>query len=265
MPERDGFANGTPAWVDLASADVDQARGFYETVFGWGYTENPTDQPEYSYYIAELGGRRTAGMMQLRPEMAEAGMPPVWSTYVSVDDADATVAKVVEAGGTVLSPVMAVMDTGRMAVFSDPTGAVVGIWEPGTHKGAELVNEHGALVWNELITADVDGAAAFYAAVFGWERHDMDMGENGTYTTFSLGGPENMIAGAMNPPMPEIPPHWALYFQVDDLEAVAQDATAAGANILNPPMKMAGVGTMALLSDPGGAVFALMQPEVQPD
>ena len=82
---------------------------------------------------------------------------------------------------------MDVMGLGTMAVFTDPTGAVFGIWQPGTFAGAELVNEHGAFGWNELDTRDPDAAKEFYGAVFGWAFEDQDMGEMGTYTVWKVG------------------------------------------------------------------------------
>jgi predicted enzyme related to lactoylglutathione lyase len=188
-------------------------------------------------------------------------MPPVWSTYVTVDDLDAVVGAVESAGGTVMQPAMDVMDAGRMAVFADPSGAVICAWQAGNHIGAEVVNEHGALTWTELMTPDPAAVAPFYSAVFGWSAQTAPM-PTGDYTVFHVeGGHENGIAGAMAPPMEGIPANWGVYFNVDDAAAAVSRAKQMGATVMMDATAMPGVGTLATLVDPQGAVFSLMSPE----
>ena len=109
------------------------------------------------------------------------GAPPIatWNTYIAVESADATAAKVRDAGGSVAMEPFDIMGAGRMAVFADPEGAVFCVWQAGEHKGARIVNEHGSVNFNGLETRDVEGAKAFYGAVFGW-------------TTLALGGGAEM-------------------------------------------------------------------------
>jgi len=129
------------------------------------------------------------------------------------------------------------------------------------HIGAEVVNEHGALSWNELITPDPAAVAPFYDAVFGWTTQTAPM-PSGEYTVFHVeGGNENGIAGAMPPPMPGMPAFWGVYFMVDDAAASVAKAQELGAQVVMPPTAMPGVGTLATLADPHGAVFSLMTPE----
>ena len=259
MPDVDRYVHGTPSWVDLATPDPAAAKEFYGALFGWTFEENDTDQPGVTYTMASKRGRSVAGVMQLSEEMAASGMPPCWTSYVTVDDLEGTAAKVAPAGGQVLQPPMDVMEAGRMAVVADSTGAVLALWEPKEHIGAEVVNEHGALTWNELLSADVPTAAAFYAEVLGWtaETAPMPMGD---YTVFRTpGGNESGIAGGMTPPM-EMPSVWAVYFSVDDCAATVAAAEAAGATVLMPPTPVPEVGTMAALVDPQGAAFSILQP-----
>ena len=115
------------------------------------------------------------------------GQPPAWTTYVSVEDADESIAKVKAAGGTVFVEPMDVLDVGRMAVFADPTGAAAAVWQPRRHIGAGLVNEPGALAWNELTTRDTAAAKAFYGEVFGWEAETGRDGRHGVHQ-WKLGG-----------------------------------------------------------------------------
>lgn len=255
------YPPGVPSWIDLATPDPEAAKSFYGALFGWEYSEEATDQPGVHYVMARKDGHSAAGMMQLSEEMAASGMPPVWSSYVTVPDVEATVAKVGPAGGTVLQPAMDVMEAGRMAVVADPAGAVICLWQAKEHIGAEVVNEHGALTWNELITPDPAAVAPFYAELFGWTTEAVPM-EGGEYTLFRVdGGNESGIAGAMAPPMPGMPAFWGVYFNVDDVGATVELAKGLGAQVLMEATAMPGVGTLAALTDPQGAVFSLMTPE----
>jgi uncharacterized protein len=161
MSERTSYAPGTPCWVDLATPDIEAAAGFYGELLGWDVPEQPNSAEMGGYRRALKKGKDVAGMMPLMQE----GQPPAWNTYVAVEDADATAKAIAEAGGTVVAEPMDVMDLGRMAVFTDPTGAVFGIWQPGTFPGAGRVNEDGAVGWNELETCDPAAAKDFYGSV----------------------------------------------------------------------------------------------------
>jgi predicted enzyme related to lactoylglutathione lyase len=164
MSKVTSYVPGTPCWVDLAAADILDSAEFYGSLLGWQVPELPNSAEMGGYRRAQFDGDDVAGVVPIQQE----GQPQVWSTYVSVEDAPATIAKVKEAGGNVIFEPMDVIGLGKMAVFSDPGGAVIGIWEPGTFFGATRVNEAGAICWNELGTRDPEGAKAFYSAVFGW-------------------------------------------------------------------------------------------------
>jgi predicted enzyme related to lactoylglutathione lyase len=253
-------AAGVPSWIDLATPDPDASKEFYSALFGWDYDDQPTGRPGTEYVMASKGGSSAAGMMQLAPEMAAAGMPPVWSTYVTVDVVDAVVARVEAAGGTVMRPAMDVTEAGRMAVVADPAGAVICLWQPNEHIGCEVVNEHGAFSWSELITPDPEGVADFYRHVFGWTHQTTPM-PNGAYTVFAVeGGNPTGIAGAMAPPVEGMPPVWGVYFMVDDAAATVEAARARGAQVVLEPTEMPGVGVLATIVDPQGAAFSIMQP-----
>lgn len=261
MPTMTSYPNGVPSWIDLATPNPSASKEFYAALFGWEYDDQPTDQQGVDYTMAQRNGQSAAGMMQLSPEMAARGMPPVWSTYVAVDDLDATVERVESAGGGVMQPPMQVMDAGRMAVIADPCGAVICLWEAGNHLGAEVVSEHGAFSWTELITPDPAAVAPFYESVFGWTVQIAPM-PNGEYTVFHVaGGNENGIAGAMAPPMEGMPSFWGVYFAVDDAAATVASARELGAQIMMDATPMPGVGTLATIVDPQGAVFSIMGPE----
>ncbi len=258
MPEVTQHAPGTPSYIDLSTTDPRAAQAFYAELFGWEYDEEPTDIGT-TYITARLGGKATAGMMEQPADMREMGMPPVWNSYVTVDDAEAAAKRAEEAGGSVLQPAFDVMDAGRMAVLADPTGGVVCVWEPKEGIGAELINEPGALCWNELITADPAAASGFYQQVFGWQAEVLPM-EDASYTMYLLDG--EAIGGAMNPPMEGIPPHWGIYIDVEDTDAVVEKARSLGAQVMAEPMDTP-PGRMASLVDPQGAAFSVI--EADPD
>jgi predicted enzyme related to lactoylglutathione lyase len=244
------YDHGVPSWVDLGTSDPGAAAEFYAGLFGWTSEEGPPEAGGYRMCL--LRGKPVAG---LGPQMNPG--PPWWSTYVSVDDADAAVAVTAENGGQVIVPPMDVLDVGRMAVVMDPVGAVVSVWQPRAHKGAALVNEPGTLCWNELITTDIDRSKAFYSKLFGWGA--VTHGEGATaYTEFQV--KDRSIAGMMlKPPMmpAEVPPNWGVYFMVEDTDAAAARAVELGGTQVTPAMDIE-PGRFAVLSDPTGAVFSVI-------
>jgi uncharacterized protein len=248
--EIETYEHGVPSWVDLGTADIAKASEFYSALFGWTVNQGPPEAGGYS--IAELRGRPVAG---LGPQMNPG--PPVWATYVNVDDADKVVARVGDAGGMVLVAPMDVMDVGRMAIFTDPAGAAIGVWQPKEHKGAGIVNEPGTLTWNELMTTDVAAAKTFYNAVFGWD--EVTNGEGaGAYTEFQVAG--RSIAGMMEKPaeLPaEMPPFWGIYFAVADTDATAKRIGELGGSIMMPPRDIE-PGRFAVGIDPTGAAFSVI-------
>jgi uncharacterized protein len=251
MPTRTSYEPGTPSWVDLASPDLAASATFYAKLFGW---EAHDQGPEAGHYhMFEKNGLPVAGA---GPIMME-GQPPAWTTYISVTDADATIAKVKAAGGTVFVEPMDVLDVGRMAVFADPTGAAAAVWKPRQHIGAGLVNEPGALVWNELSTRDPAAAAAFYGDVFGWEAASSDAAGM-EYTEWKLHGVD--IGGMMTMPAEvpaEVPSYWLTYFGTVDCDATVAQATGDGASLVVGPVDIP-IGRFAVLSDPTGAMFAVI-------
>jgi predicted enzyme related to lactoylglutathione lyase len=257
MSERTSYVPGTPCWVDLGTPDIEAAAAFYGGLFGWSVPEGENAEQTGGYRQAMLRDKPVAGLMPLMQE----GQPPAWSTYVSVEDADATAAKVREAGGMVMAEPMDVMDLGRMAIFVDTTGAVFGIWQPGTFVGAQVVSETGAVVWNELNTRDTEAAKAFYSSVFGWSFEEREF-ETGMYSSITTG--DETVGGMIDISgrVPdEVPAHWLVYFSVEDADATIEQAKGSGGDVVFGPQNIGEVGRIAVLKDPSGAVFALIKPD----
>lgn len=248
MPERTQYAPGTPSWIDLQTPDQDGAKKFYGAMFGWDYDDRPVGEGAV-YAMATKNGKHVAAIGGEPP----AGVPPHWNTYVTVTDVDATAAQVPAAGGTVIAPPFDVMDAGRMAVIADPTGAMLCVWQVKDHVGAALVNEHGTLTWNELMSPDIPAATAFYEKIFGWKAAPVP---DGSYTELKLG--DRSIGGAMKPPMEGIPPLWGIYFAVDDTDKAVEIAKSNGGSLIQGPMDIE-PGRFAVLADPAGAIFSVIK------
>jgi uncharacterized protein len=271
MSERDGYQPGVPCWVDTGRPDPEAVVGFYTGLFGWEAQDAMPPDSEGSYFMCRLRGRHVAAVGS---QPAEGAPPvPVWTTYIWVEDADDTAAKATHAGGSVVMEPFDVLAAGRMAVLSDPSGAVFCVWQPNEHRGAQLVNEPGAWSMSTLNTRDPEGAKAFHRAVFGWDSETFDFG--GTEITlwrlpgYEGGEPQQPVprdvVGVMSPMSgdrfpDDVPPHWSVDFWVADVDASADNAARLGGKVIAPPYDILGAPMkQAVLADPQGATFSVTQ------
>lgn len=253
MGERTMYTPGTFSWTDLTTTDQEAAKAFYRALFGWETTDTPVGEDVY-YSMATIDGKDVAAISPQPQQQREAGAPPSWNSYITVQSADQALERAAQLGATVHAPAFDVMDVGRMGVVQDPQGAFFLVWEPRSHIGASLVNAPGALSWNELATPDVDAAARFYGELFGWKVAPMEGMEMPYSTIQNQDGHGN---GGMRPVMPpETASYWLVYFGTDDIEASASKASELGGRELVAPADI-GVGKIAVGQDPQGAVFAL--------
>jgi predicted enzyme related to lactoylglutathione lyase len=248
MPEITKYEPGTPSWVDLGAADPDAAARFYGELFGWTFESAGPVEETGGYGMFKVRGKDVAG---LGPRMDES-QPPYWSTYVSVADVEATLARAEADGGTIVMPAMDIFDAGRMAIFTDPNGAPVSLWQPKGTIGAEIVNEPGSLCWNELHCTDTHAANNFYERVFNWRPESQDFGGQ-PYMIFMLG--DKGVAGMMQM---EGPARWEVSFAVADCDAAVAKAKELGGSIRHGPEDIP-VGRYAVLADPEGAQFGVIK------
>ena len=272
MIERGGYPAGVPSWVDTNQSDPGAAVEFYEGLFGWETEDAIAPDAPGSYFLARLGGRLVAGIEAgVRPER-----PPAWNTYITVDDADATAAKVSAAGGEVVVEPFDDSTSGRMAECLDPAGARFFLWQPRDHRGAELVNAPNTWNWSNLETSDPKGAAGFYGEVFGWQA--LQLGAGGPIM-FSRPGYGDYLEANVDPGIRERQAQggapagfenavgwlaasddgsarWSVTFAVEDVDRTAGLAVALGGRVEVPPFDVPNA-RIAILSDAGGASFTV--------
>lgn len=259
MADAKTFVANAPAWIDLSSSDAAKSRDYYSKLFGWKIelTENPQAG---GYALAKIGGKNVAGIGPHQDPNSKA--PTVWSVYIGTRNASEVAKKVKEAGGNVVVEPFEVLKSGRMAVFQDPSGAFISVWEPNEMRGADVMYAPNSFGWAELNARGIEKAKPFYAKVFGWSEKTSDVGEgNPPYTEFKQQGESILGAMEMNPMVPaEVPSYWLLYFTVDDVDKVHKKAIDLGGKEMLEPQDFPG-GRFSIVSDPQGAAFGFMKME----
>jgi predicted enzyme related to lactoylglutathione lyase len=261
MPERTEYAPGTFSWADLGTTDLESAKSFYSELFGWHFEDMPAGD-SMIYSMASKNGKYVAAAYDMSPEMREQGAPPAWLNYVTVANIEESVAKARELGATVMQEPLDVFDSGRMALIADTQGAMLAFWEPQNHIGAYLVNEPGAMCWNDLRTSDIRAAAEFYSKLFGWRVEEVE-GSGGVYSTIYVGDRSNGGIMALTEQMTGVPPHWGVYFAVEDCEKAVARVEELGGRMLVPTMGVP-AGRFAIVADPQGASVSLLSGRLDP-
>lgn len=251
------FVPGSPNWLDLGSPDIAASESFYTALFGWTFISAGPQAGGYGFF--QHDGKTVAALGPL----PEEGARPAWTLYFSATDADSVAERVQNAGGTVRFEPFDVFTNGRMGGFTDPTGAEFAVWQSGETSGLDAVTSPGTLCWTELYSSDPTAAKAFYRAVFGWQEQDVPFGDSMyTVLTPAAGGTDDGQGGIMQL-VPEqtaagLGSHWLPYFEVPDADATIARAQQLGGAVRVPATDAHGVGRFAQLTDPHGAVFAVI-------
>lgn len=259
MGERSEYVPGTFCWADLGTTDADAARAFYGAVLGW--EGGPGDPAAGGYAMMSLAGRDVCGIYPMSEQQLAGGMVPAWLSYVAVEDADAAAARAAELGGRAVVEPFEVMTLGRSAVVADPQGAVLGLWQARDYAGAQVVNDVGAMVLNQLNTTDPEAARRFYGELFGWEIAPVGAGPIPYWGIHNRGGLNGGMM-ALDPSAPA-PSHWLVYFTVEDLDGADALIVDGGGAVVVPPMAVPG-GRIMVAHDPQYAFFALFEGDVDP-
>jgi predicted enzyme related to lactoylglutathione lyase len=251
MPTRDSAPLGVPVWIDLSSSDPQRAQDFYGQIFGWTFQDSG---PDYGNYVnCSKNGVPVAGMMK----NDGSGAPDGWTTYLSSADAKASADAVITAGGQVILEPMPVGPLGTMAVVTDAGAAVIGIWQPGEHRGFGLVGEAGVPVWHELHSRDYAAAVPFYQQAFGWQTSVMSDTDEFRYTVMEVDGVQ--YAGVMDSASflpPGVPSNWQVYLGAADVDATLATIQRLG-GVVTQPAEDTPFGRLAQAADPTGALFKL--------
>jgi predicted enzyme related to lactoylglutathione lyase len=257
MGENNAAMPGTFCWADLGTSDAGAAKNFYSRLFGWSIFE--TGAGETAYTMFQIDGKDVVAIYSLNEKQRAQGIPPHWVPYVSVENAEESAAKAWELGGKLLLGAFDVEGHGRMALIEDPTGATFAVWQPLKHSGSAHLNQIGGMCWHELVMRDHETARKFYTGLFGWGTQLMDVGST-VYTTFTRS--DGSQAGGlfqMSEEWGDIPPHWMIYFSVEDCDASSAKAKDLGGEVYVPPTDIPPVGRFSVIRDPQGATFSVIK------
>ncbi|GGM73556.1 hypothetical protein GCM10011609_06700 [Lentzea pudingi] len=244
--------NGMIGLVDVSAADVDAARDFYTGLFGWTWRLDL--DPGGSYVYADVDGLPVAGVRPRKPDE-----PSAWTVYLSTEDTRLAAEAAASRGGKVLHGPVVAQGQGVLAVVADPAGAVFGLWQ---QIGDWTVGHHrpGMVNWAELSTPEASVVDGFYVEAFGFSGTQIGDGDRYDYVIWSAGGAPG--AGRLVAPPPA---HWLPYFESGpgDVDRLADRAVATGGRVERPPADIP-AGRVAVLSDPEGAKFAVIDPSRRP-
>ena len=256
MPEVTAHTQGAPSWADLSTTDETGAIAFYSAIFGW--TDDPQPMGEASFYhMQRVNGLEAAAIYQQGEEERNMGIPARWNLYFTAADVDSVAEQAVRMGATITFGPTDVFDAGRTVAIQDPQGAHFFVWQPKEHIGARVKDDPGAMTWNELLTTSSGDAIEFYTGLLGLERGEtmapMD------YTLLRSEGTDVLGVMQITPDMGEVPPHWSVYFAVEDVDAAVAQVQSLGGVVVVPATDIPDIGRFAVLTDPQGAFFNIFK------
>jgi predicted enzyme related to lactoylglutathione lyase len=214
--------------------------------------------PDQFYTMLNLGGKTVGALYNLDKNMLEMGIPPHWMLYIAVSNADQASAKAKTLGATVMKEPFDVFDTGRMAAIQDPTGAMFCIWQANKNTGIQLAGEANTLCWSELWTSDTSKALEFYTKLFGWTTKKST---DSPQEYIELANQGQTMGGMMKiqKEWGNVPPNWSPYFMVTNCDGSVAKVGQLGGSTKMPPTDIPKVGRFAIVADPQGAVFQIVQ------
>lgn len=245
-------------WYELLTTDPKGAQDFYTKLIGWGL-ENWTGAG-MNYVMWKRGDAPIGGVLELPAGARQAGAPSHWLTYIGTPNVDATVEQAKRAGAKIHVPAQDIPTQGRFAVLADPHGATFAVYKPEREPAPAAPPQTGDCCWHELAARDDKQAWGFFSSLFGWEKRGQghDMGPMGIYQEYGCPGiPFPLGAIYKKPADMPAPPHFMLYFRVEDVREKASQVKSLGGQVVNGPMEVTGGDFIVNCLDPQGAAFSL--------
>jgi uncharacterized protein len=252
---------GKVVFVELVTPDLAAAMQFYAGLFNWTFRDIPGDGIKYAE--ASLDGRPVAGLVQ-RDVPAGEHRQPAWLTFIATRDVDTTEQLAVQHGAKVLFEPHSIPDRGREAIFADPQGAVFAVVASSSGDPPDLLAEPGEWIWSSLMTTDPDTDAAFYQTLFDYEIFELPAPDGAEHLLFASDNYARASANALPANRPNAHPNWLNYIRVDDAVAMAAKVVTLGGRVLVEPRVDRHGGKVAVVADPLGAPFGLLEwPETE--
>jgi predicted enzyme related to lactoylglutathione lyase len=247
---------GKVVLVELVTPDLVAAKRFYGGLLGWTFRDIEGGRADYAE--ASLGGHQVAGLIH-RDIPAGEHRQPAWLSFIAVRDADAAAKIAQQSGAKLLFGPRDMPDRGREAVLADPQGAVFAILASSSGDPPDTLAAPGEWIWSSLITTDPDADAGFYQTLFGYEVFDLDAGEDSQHLMFASDDYARASANPLPVRKPDLRPHWLNFIHVEDTVKMTAKVIALGGRVLVEPRLDRQGGKVAVVADPTGAVFGLLE------
>ena len=247
---------GKVIWVDLVTPDLASAKRFYSGLFGWTFRDIHVGKTDYA--VASLDGRPVGGLVHRPPPPGELRQP-AWLTFIAVRDVDAAKRTALEHGAKVVSEPRSHPQRGRQAVFSDPEGAVFAVLASSSGDPGDFLAAPGEWIWSALLARDPDKEAAFYQTLFGYDVFDLPSDDGLEHMVLSTDDYARASVNTLHRDSSRRHPHWLNFVRVVDAAGAAAKAVALGGRVLVEPHIDRHGGKVAVIADPTGAPFGLME------
>ena len=243
------------SWENLATTNIELAKKFYQGLFGWDVTDIPTGTyGTHSFF--SLHGKEVCSVSEIK-EKQRKSFASQWVPYISIENIEELIGRIQNAGGAVLDAISPIADAGQTTIIKDPTNAIFAVWHPSKNARLHRNEVPGMPCFHELMTTNLDMAGMFYVKIFNWRPRAENFGDI-TYIMFNA---ENLNVGSMmGVPNQNFQPRWITYWCVQDCDRSLRKALSLGGKISKTVEIIKRKGRYAILADPLGAIFGIMEP-----